>query len=210
MELQNKIHLSYKILFLGETQVGKTSLIVRYSDNDFQEGGLPTLGVDLKYKYIERDKKNIRLDLWDTAGQERFRSITKSYYDRADGIVFVFDLGNPKSFKTLKIWIEDTKKNVKPNIEFVLAANKSDLIDKREVRKEEIEKFSSQYDIPFFETSAKTGDGIDEMFNTFINKLLSKKDVDMLIPDDDSSKKSNKIQLKPLENKNNTKKCVNC
>ena len=209
MELQNKIHLSYKILFLGETQVGKTSLIVRYSDNEFQEGGLPTLGVDLKYKYIEKDKKNIRLDLWDTAGQERFRSITKSYYSGADGIIFVFDLGNPKSFKTLKIWIEDTKKNVKPNIEFVLAANKSD-IDKRKIQKEEIEKFSSQYDIPFFETSAKTGDGIDEMFNSFINKLLSKKDVGMLIPDDESSRKSNAMKLKPFENNNNTKKCVNC
>ena len=172
MELQNKIHLSYKILFLGETQVGKTSLIVRYSDNDYQEGGLPTLGVDLKYKYIERDKKNIRLDLWDTAGEERFRSITKSYYSGADGIVFVFDLGNPKSFKTLKTWIEDTKNKVKPNIEFVLAANKSDLNDKRVVPKEEIEKFSSQYNIPFFETSAKNGDGIDEMFNTFINNWL--------------------------------------
>ena len=209
MELQNKIHLSYKILFLGETQVGKTSLIVRYSDNEFQEGGLPTLGVDLKYKYIEKDKKNIRLDLWDTAGQERFRYITKSYYSGADGIIFVFDLGNPKSFKTLKIWIEDTKKNVKPNIEFVLAANKSD-IDKRKIQKEEIEKFSSQYDIPFFETSAKTGDGIDEMFNSFINKLLSKKDVGMLIPDDESSRKSNAMKLKPFENNNNTKKCVNC
>ena len=209
MELQNKIQLSYKILFLGETQVGKTSLIVRYSDNEFQEGGLPTLGVDLKYKYIEKDKKNIRLDLWDTAGQERFRSITKSYYSGADGIIFVFDLGNPKSFKTLKIWIEDTKKNVKPNIEFVLAANKSD-IDKRKIQKEEIEKFSSQYDIPFFETSAKTGDGIDEMFNSFINKLLSKKDVGMLIPDDESSRKSNAMKLKPFENNNNTKKCVNC
>ena len=209
MELQNKIQLSYKILFLGETQVGKTSLIVRYSDNEFQEGGLPTLGVDLKYKYIEKDKKNIRLDLWDTAGQERFRSITKSYYSGADGIIFVFDLGNPRSFKTLKIWIEDTKKNVKPNIEFVLAANKSD-IDKRKIQKEEIKKFSSQYDIPFFETSAKTGDGIDEMFNAFINKLLSKKDVGMLIPDDESSRKSNAMKLKPLENNNNTKKCVNC
>ena len=210
MELQNKIQLSYKILFLGETQVGKTSLIVRYSDNDFQEGGLPTLGVDLKYKYIEIDKKNIRLDLWDTAGEERFRSITKSYYSGADGIIFVFDLGNPKSFKTLKTWIEDTKNKVKPNIEFVLAANKSDLKDKRVVQKEEIEKFSSQYDIPFFETSAKTGDGIDEMFNTFINNLLSKKDVGMFIPDDDSSKKSNMMRLKPPESKNNTKKCANC
>ena len=210
MELQKKIHLSYKILFLGETQVGKTSLIVRYSDNDFQEGGLPTLGVDLKYKYIEIDKKNIRLDLWDTAGEERFRSITKSYYSGADGIVFVFDLGNPKSFKTLKTWIEGAKDNVKPNIEFVLAANKSDLKDKRVVQKEEIETFSSKYNIPFFETSAKTGDGIDEMFNTFINNLLSKKDVGMFIPDDDSSKKSNMMRLKPPESKNNKKKCANC
>ena len=207
MDYQKKTQLSYKILFLGETQVGKTSLIVRYTDDIFQEEGLPTLGVDLKYKYIERNKKNIRLDIWDTAGQERFKSITKNYYSGADGIIFVFDLSSRKSFNTLKNWIDGTINNTKRNVEFIIAANKSDL-DKRIIKKEEIQKFSEECKIPFYETSAKTGDGLEELFNAFINKLLSKKDENKHTFDDESSKKNSKISLEPPnKNYNTSKKC---
>ena len=204
--------LKYKILFLGETQVGKTSLIIKYTEGTFQQGGITTLGVDLKYKYLKKDNKNLRLDLWDTAGQERFRNIAKSFYNGANGIIFIFDLASSESFDKLKFWIEDSKDKINDNnIELLMVGNKSDLIDERVVTKEKIQKFSEQYNIPYFETSAKTGEGIEEMFNTLINKLLLRKEIRQNDDEDETKNYNNSITLKPPKSKRNqkNKKCSN-
>ena len=166
MQHENKSDFTYKILFLGESDVGKTSIILRYTDDFFELEGVSTYGIDLRHKYIKINNKKIRLDLWDTAGQKRFKTITKSYYTKAKVIIFTFDLTSFESFKQLKSWINESKEKTKSNIELVLAGNKSDLIDKRKVNKEDIEKFSEDNKIPYFEISAKTGKGIQEMFDT--------------------------------------------
>ena len=211
-ENEDENELKYKILFLGETQVGKTSLIIKYTEGTFQQGGITTLGVDLKYKYLEKDNKNLRLDLWDTAGQERFQNITKSFYNGANGMIFIFDLTSSESFDKLKFWIEDSKDKITDNnIELLMVGNKSDLIDERVVTKEKIQKFSEQYNIPYFETSAKTGEGIEEMFNTLINKLLLRKEIRQNDDEDETKNYNNSITLKPPKSKGNqkNKKCSN-
>ncbi len=211
-ENEDENEIKYKILFLGETQVGKTSLIIKYTEGTFQQGGITTLGVDLKYKYLEKDNKNLRLDLWDTAGQERFQNITKSFYNGANGMIFIFDLTSSESFDKLKFWIEDSKDKITDNnIELLMVGNKSDLIDERVVTKEKIQKLSEQYNIPYFETSAKTGEGIEEMFNTLINKLLLRKEIRQNNDDDETKNYNNSITLKPPKSKGNqkNKKCSN-
>ena len=211
-ENEDENELKYKILFVGETQVGKTSLIIKYTDCTFQQEGITTLGVDLKYKYIKKDNENLRLDLWDTAGQERFRNIAKSFYYGANGIIFIFDLASSESFDKLKFWIEDSKDKINDNnLELLMVGNKSDLIDERVVTKEKIQKFSEQYNIPYFETSAKTGEGIEEMFNTLINKLLLRKEIRQNDDEDETKNYNNSITLKPPKSKGNqkNKKCSN-
>ena len=203
------VDLQYKILLLGETKVGKTSLIIRYVDNKFEEGGLSTLGVDMRNKYIQLEGKKIKLDIWDTAGEERFRSIAKNYFRIAHAIIFVCDLTSEETFKMLKFWMEDSKNNVDPNVEIILAANKSDLIEKREVSEKKLKDFSSKNNMQYFETSAKTGKGVEDLFNALINKLFLKKDVGVVLPDDESSNKAKKIQNQQKDDKNNSNKC-NC
>ena len=99
----------YKILLLGDTNVGKTSLLLRYTDNDFNSEGISTLGVDVRNKFITYQRKKIRLDIWDTAGQERFKGLSKSYIKGGHGFIFVFSLTDKNSFYNLKNWINDVK-----------------------------------------------------------------------------------------------------
>ena len=123
MQPENKSDFTYKILFLGESDVGKTSIILRYTDDFFELEGVSTYGIDLRHKYIKINNKKIRLDLWDTAGQERFKTITKSYYTKAKVIIFTFDLTSFESFKQLKSWINESKEKTKSNIDLVLCGH---------------------------------------------------------------------------------------
>jgi len=208
------LDFQYKILFLGDTEVGKTSLLIRYSDNKFENDGLPTLGVDLRNKYVQIENKKIRLDLWDTAGQERFLNITKNYFKGSHGIIFVCDVTKKKTYERLKIWIEDAKSNVSEKTEMIIAGNKIDL-QNREVSKEELKNISDKYNIPFLETSAKTGEGVEEIFNTLIHNIFQKKDFGIYIHDEEENKsRKNSLALKKSDanDKNNnidTSKC-NC
>ena len=102
-----KIKLSLKILLIGDSQVGKTSLLLKYTEHIFPEEHITTIGVEYKDKFVIKDNYNIRLQIWDTAGQERFRSITKNIYRNAHGVLFVYDITNKESFLNIKNWIKD-------------------------------------------------------------------------------------------------------
>ena len=208
-----KIDYQFKILSLGDSEVGKTSIFMRYTDDKFDNNGLPTLGVDLIYKYIKIDNKNIRLDLWDTAGEERFRNITKNYYNGAHGIIFVYDLTNYQSFKILKEWIDEVKENVSSDSEMIIAGNKADLEDRRQVTKEMLENFSKQYNLNYFEISAKSGEGINEIFNFLVKQLLTKNKTGVVSSEKgDPYSRNNSVILNPptpREKNSNSKKC-NC
>ena len=207
----SKLDLQYKLLFLGDTSVGKTSLLLRYTEDKF-DSSLPTLGVDVKYKYLTYENKKIRLDIWNTAGQERFRGITKNYYRGVNGIIFVFDMTNKDSFNKLKVWMSDAKQNMRPGTEMVIAANKNDLEKKREVSKEAIKEFGDKNNIEIFSTSAKTGEGVGEMLTDLVSKLYNNKSIGNVEEDDEYTQRRDSVMLdgKKHENNGENKNRCNC
>ena len=206
----SNIDLHYKLLFLGDTSVGKTSLLLRYTENVF-ENGLPTVGVDVKYKYITYENKKIRLDIWDTAGQERFRGIAENYFRGSNGIIFVFDISNKESFTKLKLWMNDAISKINKGTEMVIAENKIDLEDKRDVSKELIKEFGEKNNIEIFSTSAKTGEGVEQMFINLVSKLFNNKNIGKVEEDDEETHRRDSVTLdrKKTGKKKEKNKC-NC
>ena len=163
---------SYKILFIGNSHVGKTSLLNRYSDDVYVDRFTSTIGTDFKIKV----NNGITLQLWDTAGQERFKTITSVYYRKADGIIIVYDVTCLKSFESIENWIEIIAKNtdvMKTNI--MLLGNKSEHSNAliRQVKFEIAEKFAKNHNMLFFEVSAKENTNINISIETLIKTIQS-------------------------------------
>ena len=207
----SNLDLHYKLLFLGDTSVGKTSLLLRYTEDTF-DSSLPTVGVDVKYKYLSYENKKIRLDIWDTAGQERFRGIAKNYFRGAHGFIFVFDITKKDTFNKLKVWMNDAKQNMRSGAEMVIAANKNDLEKKREVSKETIKEFGDKNNIEIFSTSAKTGEGVVEMITNLVSKLYNNKSIGNIEEDDEYTQRRDSVMLdgKKHENNGENKNRCNC
>ena len=164
----------FKILIIGDTDVGKTSILLQYTSDFFQEVHIATIGVEFKLKEITLDNVVYKLNIWDTAGQERFRAITKSFFKAADGIVFVYDVTLKSSFDNMKNWVKDAESRDN-NFKSVIVGNKIDLDDLREVSLEEGQSFASKKNCPFFESSAKKRINIDEIFITLLKEILKEK-----------------------------------
>ena len=175
-----KIKLSLKILLIGDSQVGKTSLLLKYTEHVFPEEHIATIGVEYKDKFILKDNYNIRLQIWDTAGQERFHSITKNIYRNANGVLFVYDITNQESFGNIKNWIKDLQ-NVGNDIKGVIIGNKLDLEQKRDVSKEDLEEIGKKNQMPFLETSAKQNINVNEGFDLLVNELLKGKNENQIV-----------------------------
>ena len=158
----------FKSIVVGDGGVGKTALTLRFSKGFFTEDYKMTIGADFYVKTISIDTSegaiNCKLQLWDTGGQERFSSIRPMYYRGSLGAVLVFDLTNYNSFKHLPEWIEEVLASIKDEIPVLLVGNKSDLIDQRAVSKEEISKLTKDFNMYYMETSARTGDGVEDCF----------------------------------------------
>ncbi|XP_072174223.1 ras-related protein Rab-13-like [Diadema setosum] len=163
---------TFKVLVIGDTCVGKTSFINRFSDNDFRESVAGTIGMDMKKKLIDVDGKKIRLDVWDTAGQERFRTLTTAFYRGAAGIIILYDVTNEASFDHVTNWLEDVAVNVSPDIRKVLVGNKCDFQHRRVVQKRAI-ILADAFEFPLFEASAKTGFNVDKAFENLARQMLS-------------------------------------
>jgi len=168
----------FKLLLIGNSGVGKSCMLLRYSENNFTTNFFNTIGVDFKIKSIVLDGKNIKLQIWDTAGQDRFRTITSSYYRGAQGIMVVYDITDRDSFDNIKSWMHEIEKYAQENVIRVLVGNKNDLGDKRKVSVEEGEALAKQYGILFFETSAKNANNIDMTFQA-VAKLIMEKQASM-------------------------------
>ena len=167
---EEKPELKLKILIIGDTAVGKTSILLKYVDNFFPETHMATIGVEYKVKTITTDKYKITLNIWDTAGQERFRSITKSFFNNTNGIVFVYDITKKESFDGVKNWIKDSEPYAK--FESILCGNKVDLEKKREVKIDTLKEFGLKKKMEVFETSAKNGTNIEQAFKKLIDLIL--------------------------------------
>ena len=151
----------FKILLIGSTGVGKSSLLVRFADDVFSDNFMPTIGVDFKIRTVEVDGKTIKLQIWDTAGQERFKTITSSYYKGAHGIIVVYDMTDRESFGKIQDWMQEIEKHASDNISRILIANKSDLEEKRQVTAEEGQELADHFCIRFLETSAKDSNNVE-------------------------------------------------
>ena len=156
--------VKYKIMVLGESKVDKTQLIKRYTKNVFGGVYLTTVGMDFQDKIIEIEDKKVRLQIWDTAGQERFRNVTKSYFQSSQGLVLVYDITDRESFEKLNFWVDNIKNNAPENAKFILVGNKCDLANERKVTIEDGENKARNYNIKFFESSAKDGTNVNELF----------------------------------------------
>ena len=163
----------FKILLLGDSDVGKSSLILRYTDETFNSKLVNSIGVDFKMKKREIDGKIIKVQIWDTAGHERFRTITYSYYRGANAIIIVFDLSDKKSFISITEWLKQIEKHANENVFKFLVGNKSDLVDKRQITYEEAKQYADEHDLPYIETSAKEGININELFDSSIKTFLA-------------------------------------
>ena len=170
-DLKNLISL--KILLIGDSHVGKTSLLLKYVDDFFPEEHIATIGIEYKDKIINKDGYNIRLQIWDTAGQERFNSITKNIYRNTNGVLFVYDATNRKSYNSMKNWIKDTEK-IDKDIKGIILANKIDL-EEREVNTDELEELGNKMNMKFLETSAKDNINVKEAFILLVEELLKDK-----------------------------------
>lgn len=162
-----------KMLVIGDSAVGKTCLLERYSDNTFSYSHISTIGVDFKLKSFQRDGKIVKLQIWDTAGQERFRSMISFYYRGAHGIMLVYDRTNLESFQNLKHWIRDLRKYCSENVELILVGNKSDLKEEIVISSSEAREFAQAENIKYvIESSAKNGENVEKAFELLLNNVL--------------------------------------
>jgi len=184
-----------QILIIGDSSVGKTSIISRYTNGTFKEEYLATVGLDYYSKEEIIDGKTINIKLWDTAGEERYKSLTQNYFRNAEGVLLVFDVTNTNSFNNLKDWISSIKLNMEGKnifIPVVIIGNKLDMEDQREITKEQAEQFVSENKYKYFETSAKTGEGVDKSIRELATQIL-KQDGQM---DDQKAARATSRQLK--------------
>jgi len=167
----------FKILLIGNSNVGKSSLFLRYVDEIWKENFVPTIGVDFKIKSIKIDNKTIKLQIWDTAGQERFRSVLSSYFKGANGILLLYDITNVNSFKSLSNWLIEIEKNSSKNVKKILIGNKCDLNDLRKIPTNKGKEFADTYNMKFIETSVKNNININECFYILGKELLNNFDL---------------------------------
>lgn len=163
-----------KIIIIGDSNVGKSNILTKFADDEFKSNCSSTIGIDYKTVRIDHLNKSIKLLIWDTAGQERFNSITKTYYKGARVVIICFDLTNRDTFDNVNFWLEEIYKENLNNPIIVLAGTKSDLEKSRVVSKEDgVKKAMSLKLQGYFETSAKTSIGIEEMFFSIIKLYCS-------------------------------------
>ncbi|XP_076366085.1 ras-related protein Rab-8A-like [Tachypleus tridentatus] len=155
---------TYKILVLGDSNVGKTCIVHRFCDEKFYDTYISTIGIDFKQKIINLDGMPVKLQIWDTAGQERFRTLTTAYYRGAMGIILMYDVTNMDSFNHLSYWFRNVEENASPDVAKVLVGNKCDASHLRQIEKERGEKIADSFTIPFFECSCKHNINIQETF----------------------------------------------
>ena len=161
----------FKVLLLGNSDVGKSSLLLRYVDSVWSDTFVPTIGVDFKVKTIEIDGKKVKLQIWDTAGQERFRTVVSTYFRGAHGLFLIYDITNRDSFKNLENWLIEIEKNASENVLKILIGNKNDLEDERDIASDEGKAFANRNGMQFIETSAKKNTNVNEAFET-LGKLM--------------------------------------
>ena len=189
-----------KLMILGDSSVGKTSLLKKYCKNEFSNSYITTVGIDFQVKLLNINNKKIKIQIWDTAGEERYRVVAKNYFNTSDGFIIMYDITNRDSFDSISNWIEQIKDSTPNYKKSVLFGNKSDLNKLRNVQINEGKELAQKNDFKFFETSAKDGLNLNEGIESIVKDVL--KDIDSI-----KLKRRNTTSLKERK-KDNVKKKV--
>ena len=164
-ENETKIDISFKVIIIGDCGVGKSSISLKATKNQFLEQYKTTIGFEFFIFNIKINNLNINLQIWDTCGQETFKSLISNFYKNSSLAIIVYAIDNINSFNNINMWIKDLKQFSNPNIKIILIGNKNDLNDKRVIQFEKGKKFSKDYNFDlFFETSAKNGFNVKNVF----------------------------------------------
>ena len=156
--------ITIKLLLIGNAYVGKTLIVQKFLDNTFSKTTMTTIGVDLQYKVLDINGKKVKYLIWDTAGEDRMKTMTYAYYRGCHVVLIVYDVTSKKSFENVTTWVECVDKFAKTNVLRILVGNKTDLEEKRVISKEEGKKLAEENGLKFYEISAKTMNGLVEMF----------------------------------------------
>jgi Ras-related protein Rab-1A len=168
--MNKKATTTIRLLLLGESGVGKSSLLLRFTDDTFEDTYISTIGIDFRVKTVEIDGRPVKLQIWDTAGQERFRTITRAYYRGCQGIILVFDVSKLNTFNMTEYWMDEISKNTDFDVPKILVGNKSDLRDTMEcVPLKQAQELAQTYGIDYFEVSAKNTSGGTPLHDVFIH-----------------------------------------
>ena len=206
--MENKEYdLLFKLILIGDSYVGKTNILLKYLKNQFNENSKTTIGVEFDTKNIIINNKRIKIQIQDTAGQEIYRSITSAYYKGAKGALIVYDITRKNTFDNIDKWIIDLKLNGDKNICIIILGNKSDLINKREINKNDGIKKAEMYKTAFLETSALNGDNISKAFDELIEQIvINNKNI---FQDDNENEIDKGVNLNDEKNNNKIKCCLN-
>jgi small GTP-binding protein len=161
----------FKVVLIGDSGVGKSNLLSRFTRNEFNLESKSTIGVEFATKSIQVDGKTIKAQIWDTAGQERYRAITSAYYRGAVGALLVYDISKQSTFENVDRWLKELKDHAESNIVIMLVGNKSDLRHKRAVSTEDAMAFAERNNLAFIETSALDSTGVDEAFRQILTEI---------------------------------------
>jgi small GTP-binding protein len=171
-----------KILLVGDSGVGKSSLMLKFTEDVFKGSLMSTVGLDFKIKTIIVDGKRVKLQIWDSAGQERFRNITKAYYRGAHAVVLVYDITQQESYDNITYWLSEVEKNNSGNILKMMVGNKSDLENQRIITTKDAADFCQIRNIEFMETSAKDGVHVHDLFTHVIKEHLKRNEKELTLP----------------------------
>ena len=203
----------FRICLIGNQAVGKTSLLKTYTSSPFQNKYMPTVGVDFQVITLKYKEIIAKVHIWDTAGEERFKSISSNYYRSSHGFIYVYDVTNIDSLNSLENWITLTNEHTNSNVINFLVGNKIDLENEREVSKNQGEEFAYKHNLIFLETSAKTNENVQRLFEYFTFKLINYFEINKTkyMRDDDENNDNDMTSfhnLKPLElDKDDKLKC---
>ncbi len=209
MTNEDNYDMILKLVLIGDSFVGKTNIMSKYLKNEFHEDSKATVGVEFGSKKFEIEGVSIKAQIWDTAGQERYKSITNAYYKGSKGAFIVYDISRKTTFENVDKWIGELKDNASEDVHIMIVGNKSDLEDKREVKKEEGIEFSKIYNYClFFETSAKNNISIKELFEQVFEQLYLHYKKNMITDEEDESRENfhKRKETIILNKKNHNKK----
>ena len=207
MEEIDEYDMMIKVILIGDSGVGKTNIMSKFLKNQFLENSKATVGVEFGSKLFIHENHKIKAQIWDTAGQERYKSITSAYYKGAKGALIVYDITNKFTFESVDKWVQDLNSYGDKNLTLLLVGNKSDLEDKRQIMKEDGEEKAKSFNLGFIETSACSGDNIDQAFDIMLKEVLKKYVVENDINDEFEASGGKNIELDKKDNKTKKKKC---